>query len=414
MGKLRICLISNLYPPYARGGAERVVATIAHALKENGQEVFVITTVPSFAANMKALASGGFLRETVDGVIVYRIATANLFPYWTIGEHNVLMRFLWHVFDMFAFETAATVRRILRKEKPDVVMTHNLKGIGFLIPRAIRRLGIRHIHTAHDVQLAVPSGLLFANEQASFIIAFLLQQYEHIVRWLIGSPDVVIFPSQWLRDFYEERGFFAKSKKVVLYNPVEIHGHLVTQDAHVKDAVRFLYVGQLEQHKGILLLIEAIKRFQIASFDFAQDMDCRLQIDVVGTGSLLQKIQKEVQDDSRIRVHGAVTHEKLSEFYANADALIVPSLVHENAPTVIFEAFAHGLPVIASRVGGIPEFVKDGETGWLFDANNPDALCAILERLCSVPQFGASMRINVQRGIAIPESREYIKKLLAS
>ncbi|MDO8581577.1 MAG: glycosyltransferase [bacterium] len=217
---MRICLISNLYPPYTRGGAERVVATIAKELQRAGHSVIVITTVPSFAANIKALASGGFLHETVDGITVYRIATANLFPYWTIGEHNVVMRFIWHVFDMFAFETAATVRRILRKEKADVVMTHNLKGIGFLVPRAIRRLGIRHIHTAHDVQLAVPSGLIFVRQKPVFILLFLMQWYERLTRWLIGSPDVVVSPSQWLLDFYTERGFFSQSKKVVLHNPI--------------------------------------------------------------------------------------------------------------------------------------------------------------------------------------------------
>ncbi|MBI4281829.1 glycosyltransferase family 4 protein [Candidatus Uhrbacteria bacterium] len=376
---MKIFLINNLYPPYTRGGAERVVKTIAQELRRQKHDVRVITTVPSWSVNMKALVSGGWIRETVDGITVYRIATANLFPYWTIGKHNALLRLLWHVFDLFAFETASILKRLLKQEKPDVVMTHNLMGLGFLIPRTIRRSGIRQIHTVHDVQLAVPSGLITVGRRPSFIVMAGLQLYERLLRWLIGSPNVVVSPSQWLLDFYTERGFFSQSKKIVLSNPVlSVIASPAKQSTKIATArhdvdprndsstIRFLYVGQLEEHKGIVFLIETFKNLQ-------------LRLDIIGTGSLLQKIKKITAGDPRITVHGAVPHEKLSEFYANADALIVPSLVHENAPTVIFEALAHGVPVIASRVGGIPEFVRDGENGWLFDAGNSDALTKALQ-----------------------------------
>lgn len=408
---MRICLINNLYTPYTRGGAERVVETIAKELQREQHHVVVITTVPSWAANMRAFARGGWYTEVVDGITVYRIATLNLFPYWTIGEYNILARLFWHLFDMFAVETASTVRKIVRREKPDVVMTHNLKGLGFLIPRTIRRLGLRHIHTVHDVQLAVPSGLLFANQSLSFISLMLTSWYERITRWIIGSPDIVISPSQWLQDFYDERGFFPKSKKVVLQNPISTllpeqrRGPTPSTSSGDK-FFRLLYVGQLEKHKGILFLIEAFKGFMIHDSRFT------IRLDIVGSGSLLSRIKNETLDDPRIRVHGPIPHEKLSEFYANADALIVPSLVHENAPTVIFEAFAHGLPVIASRVGGIPEFVRDGETGWLFTAENVEELDAIFTKVLrdqsSLVQMGERGRLLLQQN----ETNIYTERLL--
>ncbi len=405
---MKIFLVNNLYPPYARGGAERVVGTIAKELESSGHSVTVVTTVPSWTANIKALTSGGWIRETVDGVTVYRIATANLFPYWTIGKHNALLRLLWHMFDIFAVETASILKRLLKQEKPDVVMTHNLMGLGFLIPRAIRRSRIKHIHTVHDVQLAVPSGLITVGRHPSFVVMAGLQVYERLLRWLIGSPDAVVSPSQWLLDFYTERGFFPQSKKVVLVNPVrsviasgakQSHGIQIAASPSAprndSNIIRFLYVGQLEKHKGIMLLIETIKRFQIADF--------RLQI--IGTGSLLQKIKKLTAGDPRIRVHGAVPPEKLSEFYANADALIVPSLIHENAPTVIFEALAHGVPVIASRVGGIPEFVRDGKNGWLFTAGDSDELIQAL-------QTAMEKKLLPPRATATVSPKDYCAKLL--
>lgn len=385
---MRIALINNLYPPYVRGGAERVVETIARELQREGHTVAVITTVPSWTHMLRALFSRGWIDEQIDGITVYRIATLNFFPYWTIGNHHVFFRFFWHLFDIFSFETAATVRHILRKEQSDVVMTHNMMGIGFLIPRAIRRLRVRHIHAVHDVQLAVPSGLLVVGARPSLLLAGVLQLYERLLRWLIGSPDVVISPSQWLLDFYAERGFFPQSKKVVLHNAIatplpEQRRRCIPLVSSGYNFLRFLYVGQLEKHKGILLLLDAIKKLEIATtFDgVSQDAVRNWKLEIVGDGSLLSRIQKETQSDSHITVHGAVPHEKLSEFYQNADALIVPSLIHENAPTVIVEAFAHGLPVIASRVGGIPEFVQESETGWLFTAGNTTELLEVFQKI---------------------------------
>jgi glycosyltransferase involved in cell wall biosynthesis len=78
--------------------------------------------------------------------------------------------------------------------------------------------------------------------------------------------------------------------------------------------------------------------------------------------------------DPRIRFLGYVQGEAKAEALAWADHLLLPSLWYENAPVVILEAAAHGLSLIASRIGGIPEFVREGRTGRLFQAGDPAAL----------------------------------------
>ena len=69
----------------------------------------------------------------------------------------------------------------------------------------------------------------------------------------------------------------------------------------------------------------------------------------------------------RAAAHGPWPHERLAEALANLDVLVVPSIWQENSPFVIREAFAAGVPVVASRIGGIPETVQDGENGLLFE-----------------------------------------------
>ena len=72
--------------------------------------------------------------------------------------------------------------------------------------------------------------------------------------------------------------------------------------------------------------------------------------------------------------HGPIAHERVAEALSQVDALVVPSLWRENSPLVIHEAMLAGLPVVASRVGGIPELVRDGDTGFLYKASDPAEL----------------------------------------
>lgn len=157
---MRICLINNLYPPHAKGGAERVVNEEAKALKALGHDVCVITAVP--------LPSNGDASVSLtdeNGVRVYRFHPLNLFFYGELSRYGNLIRSLWHLWDLVNPFTTRTVRDILKRERPDVVHTHNLKGIGFGVVSAIRRLRLRHVHTFHDVQLAVPSGLIIKGQE---------------------------------------------------------------------------------------------------------------------------------------------------------------------------------------------------------------------------------------------------------
>ena len=173
---MKICIITNVYPPYARGGAEQVVVKTVEGLLAAGHDVVVVTAAPQ---------GQHVWRE--GRLTIYRLHPFNVFFYTDAHRHGVLVRAFWHLLDMFHVGSAKYVRRVLETEKPMVVHTHNLMGLGFLIPRVIRRLGIRHIHTVHDVQLAEPSGVILKKQAHGFRYrGWPSQIYCAIMKYLVG------------------------------------------------------------------------------------------------------------------------------------------------------------------------------------------------------------------------------------
>ncbi|MBU0597202.1 glycosyltransferase family 4 protein [Patescibacteria group bacterium] len=353
---MKICIIENIYPPYDRGGAEQVVSKTVQGLLSDGHEVVIITSCPQ-----------GNIIERDGKLTIYRRRPKNIYFYTEGHEHAIVSRIIWHIIDIFNIFTSRWVEGILKKEKPDVVHTHNLMGLSFLIPRVIKRVGLRHVHTVHDVQLVEPSAMILkAQENDWRYTGFPTKIYTWVMKNMIGSPQVVISPSKFLLDFYQSRGFFPKSKCEVLRNPITFD-YSTPRLFKEKDSVcRFLYLGQIESHKGVTLLVEAFKKL------IDQKQNCELH--VAGSGSGLIELKKSVEGNDKIKIYGRVDRSKLPELFSQMDATVVPSLCYENSPTVIFESLYFGVPVLASHIEGIAELIKEGENGLTFESGNADLL----------------------------------------
>lgn len=347
---MKIGVVSNLYPPSARGGAERIAQRVAYKLYKRGHDVFVVSTLPFDGPRSL------FARVTERAVeAVYRFYPANIYHLLNGHRYPFPVRLLWHLIDLWNPSPALTIRRVLQDEKPDVILTHNLKGMGLQVAREIQRAGVPWIHTLHDVQLSVPSGLLLWQHEGDWLNrSFARRWYERAVQHVIDSPPVVISPSQFLADFYRSRGFFPQSRVEVTPNPAP----QILSPARVAPVpgapVRLLFAGQLEEHKGIRLLLRALNA-----------SDIPFELHIAGEGALTSEIEAWAQRDRRVTYHGFISLEYLVELLAASDAAVVPSLCYENSPTVIYEAFQVGVPVIASRIGGVGELVRHGENGYL-------------------------------------------------
>ncbi len=336
---MKIALAHNIFRPETRGGAEVVVDNIAYALKEKGDEVFILTVGRE---NKK---------EEVDGLTVYRVKPFNLFNFFDLNSKPAWLRLPWHLIDMFNDVQAWRLYKILELEKPEVVFTHSLKGLGYYLPWLLRIMKIKHIHTVHDMQLLDPSGLL--KEGESWFKKVPLGVYRFFCRRLFGSPSVVIFPSKYIKKIYEERGFFPKSERKVLGNPIQLVKDLKKTE---HDDFNLLFLGQVEEYKGIFELIKAFN-----------NLGGKTGLIVAGEGKGLLEAQNKAQNALRIRFLGRLNKERLeNEVWPEVDLLVNPSKVKESFGMVVIEAYAHGIPVLVSDNGALPELVKEGETGWVF------------------------------------------------
>src|SRR5208283_5568605 len=94
--------------------------------------------------------------------------------------------------------------------------------------------------------------------------------------------------------------------------------------------------------------------------------------------------------------HGSTQREELQSLLRQADGLVLPTL-EDNCPMVVLEAMAAGVPVVASRVGGIPDLVENGKTGWLFDPRKGDDMIAAIARLLAEPVLGRTFAAEAKR-----------------
>lgn len=384
---MKICLVNSLYPPYARGGAETVVGHTAAGLRAAGHEVVVVTLGRQVG------------REVLDGVAVERVRSPNLISFLDLACLPLWLRPLWHALDMVNVVGCRRVLRVIERERPDVVVTHVLKGMSYLLPRALARRGVRHLHVLHDVQLSRPSGLLLYGAEKPFLLLDLA--YEKACRWLFGSPAVVLSPSRWLLDYYTVRGFFPKSRRVVLPNPV---AQLRSPSASVAPdgTVRLMFIGQLERSKGVWLLLQTLRGLPERNW----------LVRVVGSGGQDDRLRREFGAHAQIKFYGRQSHAAINALLQQTDLTVVPSVCYENSPTAITESLAMGVPVIAADIGGIPELVHDGVNGHTFVPNDSANLAKVLTYYLHHPQEIARLKQSAADSVRPWLLPNYVEQLL--
>ncbi len=385
---MKIGVISNLYPPYQRGGAERIVGLGVQALKEAGHDVFVISTKPQ-----------GSLDIAEELTRTYRFKPVNIFYYLDDHKHNILVRFIWNIFDIFNIFSAITVAKILSQEKPDLIITHNLKGIGLNLPLVITHKRIKHYHIAHDIQLVNPSGLLLWGKEDSFFeTGWMVKIYQALLRKYFSHVDKVFFPSIWLKEYYEKYSFFSNSNKIILRNPCPDTD--IPQKSKETRLKTFLFLGQIEKHKGIHWLLD---------FWVKNKIPAKLLVAGKGNFDLAPYREKE-----NLEIIGYVDREQIVSIFKRSDFLIFPSLCYENSPTVLIEAFQYATPVIAANIGGTTELVVPGINGYVFDPVNENQLLQHINTALSLSDTEyATMSQNALETVNDLTSEFYIENLLA-
>lgn len=336
---MKIGLINNLYKPYQKGGAERIVEILNNQLQELGHDVFVITTQPK-------------AKKDNEEKNAYYLPSS----YSELNKFSFVRRLLWQINNLIDIKKYHELEKIFASEKPDLVITNNLMGLGLLTPLAIKKSGANHIHILHDIQLLHPSGLMYFGEEG-LIDSLFARAYQKITSRSFNKEVKIVSPSNWLLSLHKSHNLFKDNKSQVIPNPF-----LKPKKTFSKNDNRnFIFIGQLEKHKGLDLFIAAADRF--TDYNFL----------VVGSGSFA------VKETSNLKILGRKNSDEVSELLSDSLATIIPSRCYENSPTVIYEAASVNTPVIAANIGGIPELIKRFG-GLLFEPDNLDSLVMTIEQ----------------------------------
>lgn len=374
--------MNNLYPPFDKGGAEKVVELTYKELRRQGYSPKVVTTKP-YRKKIKSPSSDIYYFNSL---------------YYNLSFLPAPIRSFWHLVDMLSLKKYYRIKKILKKEDPDVVITHNLKGLGHLTPRAIKQFSITHFHTLHDIQLLHPSGLLFFGEEKR-INTITARFYQKINKFLFRKVDKVISPSQWLLSLHAQKSFFSSSSSQVIYNPLPLSSAPPKKEKSASpDRYTFLYVGQMEEHKGVPLLLQAFQELK-------EDRKIPSQLKLIGAGNKLTEWGNEI-DDTNIFFLGAKSPQEVLQEMEQADCLVVPSLCYENSPTVIYEAIRTNINILASNLGGIPELTQRFY-GEIFQPNNKKDLSRKMKNI----QYKKRPSIE-QKELKEFTPKRYIEKLL--
>lgn len=367
---MRVLMLTELYPPFI-GGSEEYVRNLARGLVARGHSVSVVTIS----------ADGAESHSVDDGVTVHRVrsSTQRVSALMPSGRP-----YLPPAPDP---DVVAALRRILADERPDVVHAHNW-AVASYVPLK-RDDSPRLVMTLHDYSLVCAKrSLLYRGRDCS---GPGFSKCLHCAANNYGTArGEIITLGTWMSAPYVQRAvdeFIPVSTAVAVRtnlvdgeNEYEVIPNFVPDDVvataqpdhpaleQLPRDKYWLYVGAMSKHKGVATLLDAY-----AGVDGAPPLV------VIG----------RTTDDrmppmpTNVTLISDLSHDGVMAAWQRASLGIVPSHFPDPCPTVALEAMATGVPIVGSRIGGLPDLVVDGETGLLVEAGDAaalrSALCRVLQ-----------------------------------
>jgi glycosyltransferase involved in cell wall biosynthesis len=255
-----------------------------------------------------------------------------------------------------------------------------LAGSPYLVPplqrgamRLARRVGLGGgLHALHRRAPRVATALLRLMRSLSPVRPDDLARHMNLrdarLRECVSQLDAVVAPTRFARDRALEWGVSPAQMRWMPLGAVPA----TPRARAARTRRRLAYVGSLSPHKGAHVLIEAART--LIRNDWTLDLFGNPRLDP----EYMSRLQRLAAGDARIRFRGLVAAGEPQDLWSSVDLLVVPSLWWENSPLIVLEALAAGVPVVASRTGGVPELLSDG-AGALVPPGDAAALRATLE-----------------------------------
>lgn len=189
------------------------------------------------------------------------------------------------------------------------------------------------------------------------------------------SRALIVLSNNW-KQYYVNHGFSTESNTFVFYNPVTLPKQTVQPDSIAQ--LSFLYLGKISDNKGVFDLIQSLSRIP-------DDMLNRCTFHFAGDGEISRLREAAAINEEVVTVLGWVEGKQKQALLQGSHVFILPSY-HEGVPLAMLEAMAHGMAIITTPVGGIPEIIKDGYNGILVPPGDIDRLAEAIITLVNNPQ----------------------------
>ncbi|MCA8954182.1 MAG: glycosyltransferase [Planctomycetes bacterium] len=409
---MRLLYVVHQFFPDCHSGTEQYCLAVARAAQRHGDEVTVLSLHPCHEDEMPPVR---LFDQPYDGVPVVRL------NHWRRMNPNDVLR------DYENRHLDGWFQAVLDEVRPDAVHFFHLRQLGSNLIAVARRSGARTVVNLMDFWYLCPRFTLLrrdgtlcggppdggrgcvaceypeladhapatssADDSPAARLRALLDRPSRQLENLAGA-DAIIAPSRFLAGVFADNGLPRDRMTVVPYGlaPDRIVPIPATRP---RAPLRLAFCGVLSPWKAPHLAVEAVL-----------GTDAAIELTVHGRTAepmfqdYIDRTMARAADDPRIRFAGAYAAADTPRVFAEMDLLIVPSTWYENTPFVVLEAFAAGVPVLASALGGLREVIRHDENGALFPAGDIDALRRAIERIAAEPSWFGHLRMKPPAGIA--------------
>jgi glycosyltransferase involved in cell wall biosynthesis len=384
---MRILLVTHLYPPFGRTGVERVAEQTALALTAGGDDVTVLTRRESAAPPIPKVE----VTER-NGIEVVMLSGGGPLH----GRFPRLAPVLDRLFE-----------RTLIEREPDVVLVSHLANHSPGYVGIAHRWNVPVVVELHDYYMACEqarlqrrSGELCMGPEGGRACAVhcFPEQARTLERWAlrtamfreaIEQADALTTPSQFVADYFRQHFGPSLSPIHVIANGIEAK-NVVRSQRNDDEALNIAYIGAVAPHKGVHIVVDALRQARLPK--------ARLTLFGVITQPYFRGLLEAADkiDNLEFRAYGGFDPAELPALLGGVDVVVVPSMWWETYSIVLREALACGIPVIASRLGALPEAVRHGENGLLFHPGSSHELATILHRLDSDREQLEALRAGIR------------------
>jgi glycosyltransferase involved in cell wall biosynthesis len=412
---MRILHIVHQYPPDHIAGTELYTRWLAQCQAAMGHDVVVFTPLNQAKSTSTELS-------VEDGVRVYRRA---------MGARNSTTVFL------NTFRQTGLVRDftgVLAAETPDIVHIEHLMGWPTAIGHTLHKFGVPYVIFLHDYWYGCANGQLLTNDTQTIcdgpdpryhncgrcavaraglrdsgqmlapMVAPLMRRRNESLAEIYAGAARIIAPNEFVRQVYGQMDLNTERMTVIPMGvespPAEYQHSCKNQTALLKLA----YIGSISPQKGVHCLVEAANSLPAEG----------VSLEIYGDLSVFADYADQLQSYAThpgISFGGRLERARVWEVLAGIDALVFPTLWYEASPFIVREAFAAGVPIIASDIGATATMIRDGIDGLLFPAGDAASLRSIFLRLIDQPDRLAELRRNIVPPPTLAEHAAAIESL---